>query len=123
MIRENETFGMINMNWNTITSENQLDDLVEKSTEKAVLIFKHSTRCSISAMVKSRLEHAWDDSADIEPYYLDLIRYRNISNEIASKFNIHHESPQAILLKDGKVAHHSSHMGISVDNMKAAAKS
>ena len=103
------------MNWNSITTEEQIDSLVKESENTPVLIFKHSTRCSISSMVKDRVERSWIFDGKVKPYYLDLITYRNISNLIAEKFNVEHQSPQAILLKNGQVQYDASHMAISLD--------
>lgn len=102
--------------WKTLTEEKQIAEIVELSHEKAQLIFKHSTRCSISSMAKSRLEREWN-LENVEPWYLDLISYRSVSNEIARELGVHHESPQAILLKDGLVVHDSSHNTISVSEI------
>ncbi|MCU0348937.1 MAG: bacillithiol system redox-active protein YtxJ, partial [Saprospiraceae bacterium] len=94
------------MNWNNLTDSQALKNLVGRSHEVTCLIFKHSTRCSISFMAKHRLEAQWDfEASQIEPYYLDLISYRNISNEIAERFQVHHESPQILLIKDGECFH------------------
>ena len=103
------------MNWNKLTSEAQIDQLISESAEKPVLIFKHSTRCSISSMSLDRLLRNWKEeySTQITPYYLDLIAYRSLSNLVAERFGIPHESPQVLLLKDGKVTYHESHYGIS----------
>ena len=102
-----------------MTSEEQIAEIVELSHEKPQLIFKHSTRCSISSMAKSRLEREWN-LENVELWYLDLIAYRNVSNAIASQLGVHHESPQAILLKDGIVVHDSSHNSISVKQLSEA---
>ncbi len=109
------------MNWNKITSEAQIDQLITESTEKPVLIFKHSTRCSISSMSLDRLLRNWkeEDSLQITPYYLDLIAYRSISNLVAERLGIPHESPQVLLLKSGKVTYHESHYGISYAEIKS----
>lgn len=111
------------MNWNKLTSEAQIDQLIQESAEKPVLIFKHSTRCSISSMSLDRLLRNWkeEDSAQIIPYYLDLIAYRSLSNLVADRFGIPHESPQVLLLKDGKVTYHESHYGISYAEIKLQA--
>ncbi|MFC2175473.1 bacillithiol system redox-active protein YtxJ [Bacteroidota bacterium] len=108
--------GSSNIPWKELTSETQLSEAVKASFEKPQLIFKHSTRCSISSMAKSRLERDWN-LEQVEPWYLDLIAYRNISNMIASQLGIHHESPQAIVLKDGVVVHDSSHNSIAVSEI------
>ena len=115
MITEKKIFGTTKMNWNSITTEEQIDSLVKESENTPVLIFKHSTRCSISSMVKDRVERSWNFDGKVKPYYLDLITYRNISNLIAEKFNVEHQSPQAILLKNGQVQYDASHMAISLD--------
>ncbi|MBC8033207.1 MAG: bacillithiol system redox-active protein YtxJ, partial [Chitinophagaceae bacterium] len=81
------------MNWTPITSEDQLLSIVEKSLTKPQLIFKHSIRCSVSSMVKNRLDKGKQPEG-IDFYYLDLINYRRISNKIAETFQVRHESPQ-----------------------------
>lgn len=108
--------GSSNVPWKNLTEEKQIAEVVELSHEKPQLIFKHSTRCSISSMAKDRLEREWN-LENVEPWYLDLIAYRNVSNAIASQLGVHHESPQAILLKDGVVVHDSSHNSISVSEI------
>ena len=109
--------GSSNVPWKEMTTEAQISEILELSHEKPQLIFKHSTRCSISSMAKDRLEREWN-LENVEPWYLDLIAYRNISNAIASELGVHHESPQAILLKDGIVVHDSSHNSISVSEIE-----
>ncbi|MCC9166517.1 bacillithiol system redox-active protein YtxJ [Pontibacter harenae] len=108
------------MNWHPLTSTEQLDNIVEESKSTPVVIFKHSTSCSISATAKSRLERQWDGAGvdNVKPYYLDLLSYRPISNEIAEVFNVMHESPQLLLIQDGMCTYNTSHMGISVDAFK-----
>jgi bacillithiol system protein YtxJ len=99
--------------WKTLSTGGQLDDIVAKSKDKVQVIFKHSTRCSISTMAKHRMDKGWDlavEEADL--YYLDLLAYRPVSNLIAEKFGVVHESPQMIVIKDGKVLFHESHGGI-----------
>lgn len=109
------------MNWNVLNSEAQLEALREESKQQPVLIFKHSTRCSISATAKARLERKWadGDNAAVKPYYLDLLNYRGISNRIAEEFGVRHESPQVLVLKDGKAAYHASHMDIRYEDILA----
>jgi bacillithiol system protein YtxJ len=103
------------MNWNKLTSEAQIDQVIAASEEKPVLLFKHSTRCSISSMSLDRLLRNWkeEDSERITPYYLDLIAFRSVSNLVAERFGIPHESPQVLLIQKGKVTYHESHYGIS----------
>lgn len=103
------------MNWNKLTSEEQIDQVIAASEEKPVLLFKHSTRCSISSMSLDRLLRNWkeEDSEKITPYYLDLIAFRSLSNLVAERFGVPHESPQVLLIQNGKVTYHESHYGIS----------
>lgn len=104
------------MNWHTIISEEQLDTIQEDSYHKPQLIFKHSTTCSISKMALSRFERA-EAPDSIDFHYLDLLNYRAISNAIAEKFQVHHESPQVILIKNGECTYDESHYGIMMDEV------
>lgn len=108
------------MNWQTLNSVEQLREVLEESKNEPVVIFKHSTSCSISSMAKSRLERQWDDNglSNIKTYYLDLLSYRPISNEIAELLQVRHESPQLLLVQDGMCTYHASHLGINVDALK-----
>jgi bacillithiol system protein YtxJ len=112
------------MNWNKITSETDLDAAIEASYKKPVLLFKHSTRCSISSTALTRLERNWSTDADrdLRPYYLDLIAYRPVSNAIAERTGVEHESPQAILLVDGQPVYNTSHLDIRLDGILEAAR-
>ena len=103
------------MNWNKLTSEEQIDQVITESADKPVLLFKHSTSCSISSMALDRLLRNWktEDSDKITPYYLDLIAFRSLSNLVAERFGIPHESPQVLLIEKGKVTYHESHYEIS----------
>ncbi len=113
---------MTKISWNVLDSMAALQELVHKSHETPVLIYKHSTRCSISSMVLSRLERSWDQSTtpSLEWYILDLITYREVSNAIAQQFQVYHESPQVLLIVDGNSSFDTSHMGISVTAIKEA---
>ena len=109
--------------WLPLTQPDQLTDIVRESHEHPVLIFKHSTTCSISAAAKSKLERQWSDTAlppDTPLYYLDLLRFRPISTQIAQEFGVQHESPQLLLIQDGKCSYHASHMGIRLSDVAAA---
>jgi len=108
------------MNWKNLTDEQQLTEIREKSSERPQVIFKHSTRCSISSVAKSRLDRS-PDPEGIDFYYLDLIRYRSISNRISELFEVHHESPQILLIKNGECIYDESHLSISIDEVKQQA--
>ena len=110
------------MNWIALKSESDLNQLIEFSfqTELGVAIFKHSTRCSISSVAKMRLTSSWDFDEKLPIYYLDLISFRNISHLIAEQFEVAHESPQLIIIKNGKAIYTASHMEIAVKAIHAA---
>ncbi|WP_345948693.1 MULTISPECIES: bacillithiol system redox-active protein YtxJ [unclassified Mucilaginibacter] len=102
------------MNWIALDSANQLNDIKQQAGYS--IIFKHSTRCSISMMAKRRFELDWEQLPDGLPlYFLDLIKHRDISNKVAEDFQVHHESPQLLLIKDGECILDQSHGAISVD--------
>lgn len=111
------------MNWNRLDDINTLDVVIKESEDTPVVIFKHSTSCSISAMALNRLERSWNESEmeNVKVYYLDLIAYRDISQAVADKFGVTHQSPQVLLIKNGECVYDDSHMGISYQNLKAGA--
>ncbi|MGY5356113.1 bacillithiol system redox-active protein YtxJ [Wenyingzhuangia sp. IMCC45467] len=98
------------VNWIPLTNINQLDEVIASSKTNKVVVFKHSTRCSISTSVLNKFEKQIGEGYKL--YFLDLIRFRDISNEIASRFNVVHQSPQAIFIENEKVVQHDSHYGI-----------
>lgn len=105
--------------WIDLNSMKQLDEVEKDSEEKTVAILKHSTRCGVSRMVLRMFESDYDldENEPVKLYFLDLISHRDISNEIAERFNVRHESPQLIVLKNREVVHHSSHQGISAKKL------
>ncbi|MAO11138.1 MAG: bacillithiol system redox-active protein YtxJ [Flavobacteriaceae bacterium] len=108
--------------WHVLSKMEQLEEIIEESKNKPVAIFKHSTRCGISRMVLKQFEKNYDlDDNQLKLYFLDLLQNRDISNEIAARFKVHHESPQMIVLKDGEVIHHDSHQGIDANHLKSLA--
>lgn len=105
------------MNWIKLESDTQLEEIKNISKQDSVLIFKHSTRCSISSTALNRLERNWKQVNNLQTYYLDLIAYRAISNKIATTFDIEHESPQVLLIKNGICVYYASHLAISFDEI------
>ena len=103
-----------------MNTEAQLDEIRQRSTTRPQLIFKHSTRCSTSALVKGRLERAKPPES-IDFYYLDLIGNRPISNYIAETFFVEHESPQVLLIRNGECVYDESHLGITMNDIVDAA--
>ena len=106
-----------NFSWLPLETTTDLELAIAQSMTQPVLIFKHSTRCSISSMALSRFENNWDKSQDCLCYFLDLIAFRSVSNGVEEKTGVIHQSPQCLLLWKGKVIHHASHNGIDADEI------
>ncbi len=106
--------------WRELKSVESLSIISEESKSKPVIIFKHSTRCSTSALALNRLERNWnkDEMNDLNPFLLDVIRYRDISNYIEASFQITHQSPQVLIIKNGICVYDQSHFGINYDELK-----
>lgn len=103
--------------WIYITEDGDIEKLEKRSFEKPVIIFKYSTRCGINRITLRQFEKDLPSEPDFAFYFMDLVKYRSLSNEIADKFGVRHESPQLIVLKDGKVLHHSSHQDINAKEL------
>lgn len=104
------------MNWQPINTIEQLEQIKAASYNTPQVIFKHSKTCSISRMALDRFERA-EVPENVDFHYLDLLNFRAISNEIADFFQVHHESPQVILIKDGECIYDESHYGIMMDEL------
>eukprot|EP00325_Prymnesiales_sp_UTEX-LB-985_P032478 CAMPEP_0174721072 /NCGR_PEP_ID=MMETSP1094-20130205/35258_1 /TAXON_ID=156173 /ORGANISM="Chrysochromulina brevifilum, Strain UTEX LB 985" /LENGTH=129 /DNA_ID=CAMNT_0015921685 /DNA_START=12 /DNA_END=401 /DNA_ORIENTATION=+ len=101
--------------WKPLTEVSQLDVIIEDSKVKPVAIFKHSTTCGISRMALRQIESSYDVPANqLDIYCLDLKAYRAVSNEIAARFQVMHQSPQMIVIKNGVAVYNDSHGGINV---------
>jgi bacillithiol system protein YtxJ len=111
------------MNWIALKSPDQLETLRAESKNQPVIIFKHSTTCSISKTALNRLERNWkeEEMSSVKSYYLDLLSYREISHSIADLFDVEHQSPQVIVLKNGEAVFHKSHFDIEFTSIKNAA--
>lgn len=109
------------INWQPVESVEDLERMLNSSGEKPVLLFKHSTRCSISAMALHSLENNWElEEADVTPAFIDLIRFRDVSNKTEELTGVLHQSPQAIVIKNGTVVYQASHNGIKASQIKKA---
>ena len=106
------------INWLALTSVSQLDEIEDASNSKLVVLFKHSTRCSISRMALRQFENDFESNDQILPYYLDLLNHRDISNEIASKFSVVHQSPQLLIISKDKCIYNASHSDIDAEVIK-----
>ena len=110
------------INWIDLTDLGQLNEIVAASGEKPVVIFKHSTRCSISRMALKQFENEFDLADEVDTYFLDLISNRDVSNEIANRFQVIHQSPQLVLIKEGKSIYDASHSDIDAEELKKILK-
>ena len=108
--------------WIALTEIGQLEVIAEKSRAKTQVIFKHSTRCGISRMVMNQFVSAYNlEMTNIDLYFLDLLSYREISNEVGYKFQVMHQSPQLLIIKNGIAVNHASHGAINdIDLMPLA---
>jgi len=113
------------MNWTELKDREAIERIKDESRTKPVLIFKHSTRCNISRAALDRLERHWNDTEvpETKLYFLDLLSHRQISDLVADAFQIEHESPQVLLIRDGVAVYHQSHFGIDYDDLRSAIKS
>lgn len=113
------TVEIVEIPWYTLENIAQLDEIVAQSNTVPVAIFKHSTRCGISRGVLKLFERSYNLSDEnIKLYFLDLLQNRNVSNEVAARFKVQHESPQLIVLKNGEVVYHESHHGIEASHLE-----
>ncbi len=104
------------MDWKVLSDEAELDEIVRRSEIRPQVIFKHSVRCSISSVAKGRLER-FDKPSHMDFYFLDLIRYRDVSNKISEKFLVEHESPQVLVIKNGVCIYDESHISINMQDI------
>lgn len=104
------------MKWLPLKDQEVFQKIIQESFNHPVFIFKHSTRCSISTMALNRLERQWNekDYTDFLFYYLDLLQYRSVSDQIAQEFSIQHESPQLLLIQNGQVKSVLNHSQVSL---------
>lgn len=115
---ENKNFNPSKINWIPLTDLGQLNEIMELSYQQPVVIFKHSTRCNISRMALKQFENEFDLEGSVTPYFLDLLNHRDISNEIATRFEVYHQSPQLLLIKEGKSIYDASHSAIDALELK-----
>jgi len=104
------------MNWIALNTEEQLQEIKEKSKERPQVIFKHSTRCGTSAWAKNKLERS-KPAEDMDFYFLDVISGRMLARRVAEEFHVHHESPQILIIRNGECIYDESHHGISMEDI------
>lgn len=100
--------------WIPLTALKQLEEIQKRSLSRTQVIFKYSTRCGISRMVLNQFTQNYSlNKDDIDLYFLDLLSYRDVSNEVMYRFQVMHQSPQLLVLKNGVVVAHAAHSGIN----------
>lgn len=108
-------------NWIPLCSVEDVEKIRERSQTTPCLIFKHSTRCNISSIAQYRLDADWSFSDEmVQPYFIDLLKYRSVSNTIADVFQVHHESPQVLLIVQGECVYDASHLDVRVEEIEEA---
>ena len=106
--------------WEELKNWDQLGEIVRYSHEKPVVIFKHSTRCGVSSMVLRSFENHYNlEDGSVRIYYLDLLAHRDLSNEVAMRFQVIHQSPQILVIKNGQTVYHASHHSIHAQDLEA----
>ncbi|MEO6455837.1 MAG: bacillithiol system redox-active protein YtxJ [Ginsengibacter sp.] len=108
------------MLWINLVREEQLQEIKDKSNQKPQVIFKYSSRCSLSGVAKNRLDKS-TPPAGMDFYFLDLIKHRDISNKVSQEFSVYHESPQVIIIKNGESIYDESHTAINMQEIEAHA--
>ena len=96
--------------WIELTGSQELNALVDASYSKPQLIFKHSMTCGVSGMTKRRFESEAGNNAERLAFHLLVIqKNRELSKQVAVQFQVRHESPQVLIVKNGTVIAHASH--------------
>ena len=99
--------------WNRLSTIDQLNEIDKESYQQPIAIFKHSTRCGTSSMALRLFEKQLSiDNINVKLYFLDLLSFKYVSNELAIRFQVFHQSPQLIILKEGNTVYHNSHYQI-----------
>lgn len=104
--------------WISLESLEQLEEIAEKSKTRTQIIFKHSTTCGISRMVLNMFTGSYDLGDENDIYFLDLHAHRGVSNAVESKFQVRHQSPQLLVIKNGEASFHTSHGAIADTDLK-----
>lgn len=109
-----------NFQWTPLDQAEQLDQLVEESKSQYVLIFKHSTRCGISRFSLNNFESEFKpDPSKVSLYFLDILNNRALSNAVASRFDVVHQSPQVLLIRNTNIIYAESHGRISAEDLQS----
>ena len=107
----------LKLNWQELANLSDLETIKVASFSKPALIFKHSTRCSVSRMSLKQFESEFNQEDALDIWFLDLLNHREISNQIAEMFSVRHESPQVLIIKNGVCSYHASHHHIEAERL------
>ena len=107
------------MNWHTLSTTEQLKEIDALSQTNKIFIFKHSTRCSISSAALGRIERKWkeNDGEKLTPFFLDLIKYREVSHAVAAHYSVEHQSPQLLVIENGTCTYSETHFNITYESL------
>tara|TARA_R110002072_G_C7977210_1_gene535684 strand:- start:19374 stop:19754 length:381 start_codon:yes stop_codon:yes gene_type:complete len=108
--------------WVNISSVEQLKDVLTSIDDKPVLLFKHSTRCSISSMALNGFERDWTGEVDCKLYFIDLLKHRDVSAQVAELTGVIHQSPQAIVIKGKEIVYDATHTAIDARRIENTLK-
>ncbi len=108
--------------WININSVEQLNSILRNVGDKPILLFKHSTRCSISSMALTGFERNWSGRVHCELYFIDLLKHRDVSQETAILTGITHQSPQCIVIKGSEIVYEATHSGIDARRIESILK-
>src|SRR5205823_6623593 len=103
-----------------LRQDRDLEQLLERSKTNSVVIFKHSTQCPISTHVYEEFVRFAESTNEVLFGLVLVIEHRGLSNTIAQRLNVRHESPQAILVKEGRAVWHASHWSVTADSLSEA---
>ena len=104
--------------WMPLISVEEINTIKEISKNQYILIFKHSTRCGISRMVIKQFESLFnEENKQLKVYYLDLLNFREVSSKLSEVFQVIHQSPQLLVIKNGISVYDESHFGITKVNL------
>ena len=106
--------------WETVQNKDDFLQLENRYPDKWLLFFKHSTTCGLSSMALRQLQASWRPIDQLIPFKIHVQEHRHISNLIEHHFSILHESPQVLLIEQGKCIYHASHWQISFEKIRSA---
>jgi bacillithiol system protein YtxJ len=103
--------------WIALEDLGTIEAIIAQSHQKPVVIFKHSTRCSISRFALKNFETDFQANLSVDFYFLDLIQFRSVSNALSVRFEVLHQSPQVLLIQNGICIYHDSHQDINFEKL------